>query len=210
MDEVSEWDVFDEPNPDKKEPEKNFLGFEQYNWIRKGDRSNVKNIWQIMKKLMRDMSKDMKMTNAATHDYDRIELTQFFFAISILDVRKTLDSDKYTGKVDDFARVALSFEQMFSWIERNAIIPARLDYAFHPNRMLKVLGMAMNMKISNYFDFCTNWRPQFFNSDKFKDFSNKNFKTEQDIIETNESYKKYLDDLRENDCIYGMLLYEVE
>ena len=99
------------------------------------------------------MSKDMKATNGAFHDYDRIELTQFFFAISILDVRKVLDSDAYTGKVDDFAKVVLAFEQMFSWIERNAIISARLDYAFHPNRMLKVLGMAMNMKISNYFDY---------------------------------------------------------
>ena len=110
QDDVSELDVFEEAPPEKKEPEKNFLGFERFNWIRKNDRKHVKNIWTIMKKLLRDMSKDLKVTNGATHDYDRIELTQFFFAISILDVRKTLDSDSYTGKVEDFTKVVCSFE----------------------------------------------------------------------------------------------------
>ena len=76
--------------------------------------------------------------------------------------------------------------------------------------MLKVLGMAMNMKISNYFDYFENWRPQFFNEDLFKDFSKKTFKSEQDLKDTNDSYTQYLQKMRDDEKIYGMLLYEVD
>lgn len=55
-----------------------------------------------MKNLMRDLSKDVKMTNGAAHKDERIELSQFLFANSILGVRRTLESDKYTGKTEDF------------------------------------------------------------------------------------------------------------
>ena len=79
------------------------------------------------------------------------------------------------------------------WIERNAIIPARLDYSFHPSRMMKVLGMAMNMRISNYFDYFDNWRPCLFNSEWYEDFSNKDFRSEQDLIDTNNAYANYVE-----------------
>ena len=189
---------------------KRLVTSDKYNWIRKGDRSHVKNMWEVMKKLMREISKDGKATGGNYNEYDRVQLTHFLFAISVLDVRKTLDSDNYTGQVDDYANVVLAFEQIFSWIERNTIIPAKLDQSFSPNRMLKVLGMALNMKISNYFDYFENWRPQFFNEDMFRDFSRGAFKTEQDIIDTNQGYQDYLAKMREEEKIYGMLLYEVE
>ena len=120
-------------NPNSKDiweetPEgKRLVISDKYNWIRKGDRSHVKNMWEVMKKLMREISKDGKATGGNYNEYDRVQLTHFLFAISVLDVRKTLDSDNYTGQVDDYANVVLAFEQIFSWIERNTIIPAKLD-----------------------------------------------------------------------------------
>lgn len=67
---------------------------------------------------------------------------------------------------------------MFNWIERNSIIPGRLDYAFHPNRVLKVLAMATNLKFSSYFDSSKIWRHEFFNAENFPTFSPKKFKAE--------------------------------
>ena len=86
-------------------------------------------------------------------------------------MRYAVDSDKYTGNMEDFRKVMVSLEQMFCWIERNTIIPAKLDYGYHPNRVLKVLGMAMNLKISNYFDYCYDWKALLFDQETYQDFS---------------------------------------
>ena len=55
-----------------------------------------------MKKLLRDMSKDTRATNGAYHDYERIELSHFYLAISLLDVRRTVDKDTFKGSREDF------------------------------------------------------------------------------------------------------------
>lgn len=66
---------------------RDFVGLCKYKWLKKEDRGKIKNLWGVFKKLLSDMSNDSKVTNGGYHEYDRIELTQFLFAISILDVR---------------------------------------------------------------------------------------------------------------------------
>ena len=53
------------------------------------------------------------------------------------------------------------FQRMFQWIDCNAVQTSKLSFAFHPNRVLKVLGMALNIKVSNYFDYFKNWLDKF-------------------------------------------------
>lgn len=58
-----------------------------------------------------------------------------------------------------------------TWVERNSIFSGRLGSSFHPNRLLKILGLALNLKFSNYFDYFKNWRAKLYDEENFFNFS---------------------------------------
>lgn len=69
-------ELWEEPDEEegKHKGEKRFRGFEK-TWLRKEDRKYAKNIWGIFKKLLRDLSADLKITNSEEWEYDRMTVS---------------------------------------------------------------------------------------------------------------------------------------
>ncbi len=59
-------------------------------WLDVESRRKKQNVWQVIKQLLRAMSEEPSITNAADHGYDKITLGQIVLFVTLLRIRKRM------------------------------------------------------------------------------------------------------------------------
>jgi len=80
---------FVDPKDPKIWPNKETLAL-NYSWVNKADRGIRKNVWEIFKKFMKQLSDSTKLTNGVKHRYQPVTLNHMVFFMLLLRMRRRM------------------------------------------------------------------------------------------------------------------------
>ena len=74
---------------------KDTIKFEEHTWNTKAKRDKIKNVWIVIKDILKKISECKTLTNNADGTYDRITLSQITMLASLIGMRKRGETKNY-------------------------------------------------------------------------------------------------------------------